>query len=764
MLKTNADHLLLGPGDTTDTSLDKSLITKDEFSDLIHYDNNGVASLEFIVANLNCAGCMTKIEHHFGKFDGLRSVRVNLSERLVRFVWPEDAGISGRELFEQLEQLGFQARPVLVGETTEDASITELHSLLWALGVAGFAAANVMLLSVSVWSGAEGTTRELFHWLSALIALPAIAFAGRPFFRSAIQALKAGQLNMDVPISLAVILAAGLSLYETIQLGEHAFFDAALTLLFFLLIGRTLDQMMRRRAFAGVRSLLAFKTEQVMLIDEHNNKTPFPLKDVKPGMSVFIHPGETIPVDGTISDGSSDVDWSLLNGESIPQTKSSGDEVFSGLINLTGPLSIRVTAVGEQTLLSDIIRLMESANERAPRYRQLADRAAALYAPLVHLAALLTFLGWMFAGANFESALYIAISVLIITCPCALGLAVPVVQVVASSVAHSMGILMKDGQALEKLSEVDTVVFDKTGTLTTGSPLLKEQKYDAHFLLPVAAALAENSLHPLSKALFKFAKEENQLALPAVADVKEFPGSGLRGKWAGSEVRLGSFEWCGIENLLKREHSQQTDELELWVSYQPEGGSMVCAQFIFEDAIRPGVETLLQELRKQKLCLYLLSGDRSTPVMRISDKLGIENYRAEMKPDQKCQFIERLEGTGHKVLMVGDGINDGPSLSAAYVSLSLSSASDVAQVSADFVLMRESLLPLARLIKLARSARLLISQNFGIAVVYNLIAVPVAVAGFVTPIVAAIAMSLSSILVTLNALRLHLLNRNDKMR
>jgi len=728
-------------------------------------------TIKFIVPTMNCAGCMSKIERHFSGDEGLFSVRVNLSQKEVVFVWERDKAQlenQGQALLEQLQALGFEARP-LMAEDGADEHEKEMQSLIRCLGVAGFAFANVMLLSVSIWSGAEGATRDLFHWLSALIALPAIAYAGRPFFKGAWSALKAGHVNMDVPISLAVILAAGLSLFETATHGEHAFFDASVSLLFFLLIGRTLDRMMRVRAFQGVKQLLSLKSETAHLIEPDRSKRVIGVRDLSPGMNVFVHPGETIMVDGRVTAGCSDVDWSLINGEALPQTAKVGDTVYSGLVNLSGPLTIEIEAVGERTLLSDIVRLMEEAQSNRPRYRQLADRAAALYAPVVHLAAGLTFVGWLWYGAPWQSALYIAISVLIITCPCALGLAVPVVQVVASTLAQRLGVLMKDGAALESLSEVDTVVFDKTGTLTLAAPELKTQNFsinDAHeidetLLMQAGISLAEQSLHPLSKALSS-ASPVTDSALPVLENVQEQPGMGLVATWREGELKLGSQNWCGLEDedTLNEPHSDLgRADLALWISFKDKHGQLSSAHFTFEDQVREGARDLIAFLSDRNIHVHLFSGDRKIAVQKLATELGIHSYQAQMNPDEKARAIAALQAKSSKVLMIGDGMNDGPSLKQADVSLSPAKASDLAQVSASFVLMKEAFSPIIDLFHLAKTSRVLIWQNFMLALVYNLIAIPLAVMGGVTPIMAALAMSGSSLLVMANALRLHFLLR-----
>lgn len=726
------------------------LAVKNELSSFERKVGPDHLALDFIVPTLHCGGCMSKIEGHFNnQADGI-TARVNLGAKRVHFEWPRHV-TNGALLAAELDTLGFKAEPLLETEAGQDASQRQFKKLVWCLGVAGFAAANVMLLSVSVWSGASGATRDLFHWISALIALPAIVYAGQPFFSSAMAALKAHRLNMDVPISLAVILASAISLYETMTHGEHAFFDAAITLLFFLLIGRTLDQLMRAKAHASAGELLALRTKTATIVNEQGKTQVIAIRDIKPGMAVLVRPGETIPVDGRIIEGASDINWSLVTGESIPRQAKVGDKVYSGLLNTSGLLKITTQEVGDQTLLAEIVRLMEQAETRSPTYRKLADRAAAIYAPAVHIIAALTFLGWLIAGAGWQAALFTAISVLIITCPCALGLAVPVVQVVASGIAFKLGILMKDGAALEKLSEIDTIVFDKTGTLTLARPILKAGNRADYELYALGLGLAKTSLHPLSKALVEAGELEGQVPLP-VANIKEHPGLGLEGTFDGKQVRLGSKEWCGIDD----ETVSHTDGLKLWVSYKDSFG-IHSSEFCFEDEVRAGVKQMINDFQRNGIEVHILSGDREETVAMLSNQLGITHFQAETTPKEKADYIESLNKAGAKVLMVGDGINDGPALKIAHVSLSPACASDVAQVSAGFVMLGDRLRLMRSLYKLSKGARNLIWQNFALALIYNIIAVPIAVLGGATPIVAAIAMSVSSLVVTLNGLRLRLL-------
>ena len=711
----------------------------------------GVMHMDLLVPDVHCAGCIGKIEKKLAANRAVVKARVNLSTRRLAVDF-KAAESTAQALIDEVEAVGFTARPLAGGETGADARHAAGRELVVAMAVAGFAAGNVMLLSVSVWSGAQDATRDLFHWLSALIALPAIGFAGRPFFRSALRALAAGTLNMDVPVSLAVILAGAMSLYETARGGGTAYFDAAVMLLFFLLAGRVLDHMMRARAHSAVTRLLSLNATSAMIEDDTGARRMVAVKDLVPGMRAVVAAGERVPADARVISGQSDVDVSIVNGEAMPEVAGPGSVVRAGTMNLTGPLVIEVTAAGPDTFLAEVVGLMETAGQAKARYVRIADRAAGLYAPLVHSAALATFAGWLWwTGGDWQIALMTAIAVLIITCPCALGLAVPAVQVVASGMAFGRGIMIKDGAALERLAEVDTVVFDKTGTLTMGTPvLLAPEKFDRD-VLAMAAGLARSSRHPLARALCRAA---DAAGVPDVAfsDVAEHPGLGLSGVTGGRAVRLGRAGWC-------------TKGRADAVAGAP--GSVLCvdgeplARFEFEDDIRDGAAELVAGLQRAGLKVALLSGDSLAGVMQIARQTGISQVQARCLPGDKVRAIEELQAAGHKVLMVGDGINDAPALAAAHASMAPADASDIGRTAADLVFLGRGLGAVGIALAIARRATALVHQNFALAAGYNLIAVPVAVAGLASPLVAAIAMSASSLVVTANALRLRLARLND---
>ena len=516
-----------------------------------------------------------------------------------------------------------------------------------------------------------------------------------------------------------------------------------MALLFFLLIGRYLDHSARRRAQSEAEQLLVLRAGTATVIDENGHARTIPAPQVRPGMTVSIAAGERIPVDGVILSGVSDVDTSLITGESIPRDAAPGETVFAGTLNLTAQIAVRATAADDQTLLADIIRMMEAASQSRARYVRLADRAARIYAPLVHSLALATFVGWIAVGGlAWQPALLIAVSVLIITCPCALGLAVPVVQVVASGRLMRRGVLLKSGDGLERLALIDTVVFDKTGTLTLARLDLKNRDEIADADLKLAASIAASSRHPLARALNRIGG-----AVPVVDGVREEPGLGLIADIDGETVRLGSRSWCGVDG-----DAATGSGPEIWLAR----AGKAAVRFVFEDRLREDARDVVEQLRERGLQVELVSGDTPAAVSSAAESVGIGRWTAAAKPADKSARLAKLARDGRRVLMVGDGLNDAPALAAAYASMSPSTAADISQTSADLVFQGDRLWPVVEAIDVARRARRLVFQNFALAAGYNALAIPLAVAGWVTPLIAAVAMSGSSIVVVVNALRLRL--------
>ncbi|PZR94980.1 MAG: cadmium-translocating P-type ATPase [Stutzerimonas stutzeri] len=716
-----------------------------DLSVFVRHRDGGIASMELAVDGIRCAGCMQAIEGGLAREPAILGARVNLALKRVSVEWRE-ALLRPEAVVEKLAALGFKAYP-FTPERQEAGAASEERYLLRALGVAGFASMNIMLLSVAVWSGNAGdidpTTRDFFHWLSALIALPTAAYAGRPFFESALRALKAGAVNMDVPITIGVVLALVMSVAETWNHGRHAYFDGVVMLLFFLLIGRLLDQLMRRRTRDLAGNLAALKAETATRLAADGSTTVLPIAAIAPGDLVLVRPGERVCVDGIVETGRSEIDQSLVTGETAPVAAQAGERVHAGTLNLTGALTVRVEAAGQGTLLDEIDRLMDQAVGNRSRYVRLSDRAARLYAPMVHTLAASTFLGWLAFGLSWPEALMIAVTVLIITCPCALGLAVPAVQVVAASALFRRKIMLKEGDALERLAEADIAVFDKTGTLTLPEPeILNPLALPAERRAEIGA-LAAASGHPLAQALAR------ALGVSCAAeDVHEEKGQGLSAGEGEDERRLGSIAFCGAQA-----------EATMVAALHP-GASLIAYRhgsfrtvLALGQALRPQARETIAALRKAGLTIAILSGDRREAVVPIADTLGIAELHAGLRPGEKLVWLERMAAQGRKVLMVGDGLNDAPALAGAHVSLSPVSATHLAQAAADIVFLGESLAPVAAALTIARKARRLMLQNLWFAVLYNAVAVPIAIAGLATPLVAAIAMSGSSLVVTLNALR-----------
>ncbi len=712
----------------------------------------GVHALSLLIEGLHCAACVWLVEAVLARTPGVVAARVNMTTRRLAVSWRAEE-TDATAIIAAIAALGYRVVP-FDPALADSAGRERERELLRAMAVAGFAAGNVMLLSVAIWAGhVEGmgpATRTLLHWISALIALPAIAWAGRPFFRSAATALKARRLNMDVPISLAVLLAAGVSLHETMRGGPHAYFDSAVGLLFFLLIGRFLDQRARGRARSAAAHLLALAGVAVTVIEADGRRRVLPPTAVRPGMRVAVAAGDRIAVDGRVTVGTSDVDTSLIDGETVPTPVAAGARVFAGTLNLSGPLMLEVAAVGDDTLLAEIARLMEAAEGARGRHVAIADRISRMYAPVVHSLAAITFVGWWtIGGIAWQAALLNAIAVLIITCPCALALAVPTVQVVASGRLLRRGILLKSATALERLAEIDMVVFDKTGTLTEGRPELLATDGDDAAALAAAATLAGASRHPLARALMREAERQGiAVAAESAASVREVPGAGLERATPAGVERLGSRDFCGVAD---DDRGDAAAGPELWFA-RP---GRPAVRFRFADRPRDDAAAVVHRLADQGIPTAILSGDRAPAVAAAAAATGIDTWQARADPATKVRRLEALAAAGHRVLMVGDGLNDAPALAAAHASMSPSTAVDLSQTAADVVFQGARLAPVAETLGIARRAGRLVRQNFAVTFVYNALTIPLAVAGFVTPLIAAIAMSASSVVVISNALRLN---------
>lgn len=698
---------------------------------------DGLRQLDLSVPGVHCGLCIKTIEDTLGKISGVAYVRVNLTARRVTIRWKD--GETPPDVVDPLRRLGYEAH---IFDMVQDKDPT-FTRLLIALGVAAFASSNVMLLSVAVWSGADAATRDMFHWISGLIALPTLIYSGRIFYVSAWNALRTRRVNMDVPIALAISLAFGMSVYETMNHGQHAYFDASVSLLFFLLIGRTLDYLMRARARSAVRGLAQLSPRGAVVIGDNDERNYLPVNEIRIGQRIILAAGERVPVDAKVEDGRSELDCAIASGESDAVPVGPGSDIRAGTMNLSAPLVIRATAEAKDSFLAEMVRLMDVAEGGRAFYRRLADRASELYVPMVHTIAFAAFVGWMiYTGGDWYRSIYIAIGTLIITCPCALALAVPIVQVVAARRLFENGIMIKDGSAMERMAEIDTAVFDKTGTLTLGQARLIDLDAINPNNLEIASELSLYSRHPLSRALALFSGAK---PMTAFTRIEEIPGAGIEAELNGTIYRLGKREWADSDA-----NAAASDGPETCLSID---GKLV-QTFRFEDQPREDAASAIGALKRNGLKLEIISGDKLPAVKKLAGYLGVDTYRGEVLPADKSQLVQELTSNGRKVLMVGDGLNDAPALVAAHVSMAPATAADIGRNAADFVFLRESLAAVPLAFAVSKEAGRLISQNFALSIGYNIIAVPIAIFGYVTPLVAALSMSLSSIVVVSNAMRL----------
>ena len=683
--------------------------------------HGGLPTHELVVPGVHCMACIRTVENTLAAMPGVIGARVNLSRKRVAITaTPQD---DPSPWIAALAAQGYEAH-----EARDAATPNGDGGLVLRLGVAGFAMMNVMLLSVAVWSGADDSTRDLFHWIAALISVPAALFCAQPFFTKAWSVLRVGRLNMDVPISLAILLAITLSMYETMTGGTHAYFDAALSLTFFLLAGRVLEARMRRSARSAAADIAALEPRRVIRL-ENGEHVSRPVADLLPGDLLWLAAGARVPVDAETC-RAVEVDRSALTGESAPVPCEVGAPLQAGDVILSGPVVIEAKSNAQQSTLRRMAELASIAEGARSRYTSLADRAAKLYAPLVHGLSFAAFAAWMMAGAGFHWSISVAIATLIITCPCALGLAVPAVSTVATGRLFRSGILVKSETALERLAEVDTVVLDKTGTVTR--PVLSPPQGLDTPARQVLKALARASDHPLAKSL---AEALGDVEAAPLSDLREEAGKGVSAIWGDRKVRLGAASWIG---------AGQGTVFDDGHSVRPLTQS---------EEILPGAEATVAKLTALGLHVHLLTGDRQAQGARIAHRLGVDSFDAEVSPEEKLSIVQEMQSSGAKLAMVGDGLNDTLALTEAWVSLAPGSALEASQNAADIVILRQDLGGITDALRIARSARRRILENFGIAATYNCISVPLAVMGFATPLAAALAMSTSSICVTLNALR-----------
>ncbi len=750
-----------------------------------------IREIHQLVEGIHCAACVWLIERRLAMVDGVLDAYVNLSAKKLKVKW-DNRKIKLSRILQILGQIGYAAVPY-DPEAAEGQIKKADRQLLFRLGFAGFAAMNLMWISIALYTGAdEGKFKELFYWLGFGLATPTLIYSGYPFFRGAITGLLNCHLTMDLPIAIGATITYLYSCYVVISGSEiaHVYFDTVVNFIFVILTGRYLEAMSKRLAVQSSQRLLDLQAKISTLIEGDETKI-VPIRALKEGDWVLVKAGEKIPVDGVILKGEGIIDESMLTGEFVPVAKFKGDYVSAGTTNKDGVLTIEVKNTLKNTALGKIIHLVDEAQSTRAPIQCTADRIIPWFVSVTLILATLTFFFWV--NKDFELALMAATSVLIITCPCAFGLATPMAIAVATGVGARMGVLVKHGAVLEILSSIKDFIFDKTGTLTQGK-MLVSTLYDIPLdqtgriesinvdeermaqldqrqksILSLAWYLEKQSEHMIAKAIVSFAQQYAlqhwiRQTLKSSDDdlehIKVISGSGIQASYQNRQVAIGHLNWikekaslspelvAELEQEMQQYHVCGSSVVYIWVEAQ------ALMAFVVEDKLREDAPGIIKKMHEQGFHVTLLSGDKQEVAQYMADKLGIEEVIAEVMPDQKDQLIQQKQQQGLKVAMVGDGINDAPALVRADVGIAMGSGTDVSIESADVILVNGELAKIPLAAELSRATLTTIKQNIVISIVYNIIMVPLAMAAMITPLVAAISMPLSSLLVIGNAARL----------
>ncbi|MBR9870150.1 MAG: cadmium-translocating P-type ATPase [Gammaproteobacteria bacterium] len=701
---------------------------------------------QLLIGEITCAACIWLLENHMKHQAGVQSFTVNHTTQRARLVWsPEQAHLS--DLLIAIYELGYTARPYQA-DAAEQALKAENRSMLIRLAVAGIATMQSMMLAFPLYfeiiSELSPEFINMFRWFGFLVATPVVFYSARPFFRNARRDLVSRHLTMDVPVAIAIGLAYAASAWVTVFGGEEVYFESVCMFAFFLLLGRYIEVQARYRAGLSGNALAGFQPAVAARVTNGEAEI-VPAHQIKPDDVIRVRPGETLPADGIILSGQSTLNEAALTGEYLPETRSPGDTVHAGTVNGENPLDIRVTRAGAQTRLSGILRVLDRVQSEKPPVARMADRIAGKFVGRVLILAPVVWIGWWLAGA--DNAFDITLSVLVATCPCALSLATPTAITSATVRLRKLGFLPTRGHTLESMNAIDTVVFDKTGTLTRGELTLTDHTVfgpiDEATCLRIAAGLEKQSEHPIAKVF------HNMPSLP-VTQVTNHLGGGLSGEFEGEAVYIGHKAFVANHTKAPEPETASAGGMEIWLAT----ASHWLASFQLDDKIRDDAVKAIRTLQGMGIETVLLSGDRSGHVQHVASELGISRAIGEASPEQKLEVLDKLSQEGHRVMMVGDGLNDLPSMAGAGISVAMGTAADLTQLKADAVLLNGQLYQLVEAIHTSQKTRHIIRQNMIWAFGYNVSVLPLAAAGLVPPWLAAIGMSLSSLIVVLNALRL----------
>ncbi|USR41676.1 cadmium-translocating P-type ATPase [Ectopseudomonas hydrolytica] len=705
-----------------------------------------LSETQLLIEGISCAACGWLIEKHLRGVPGVAEAHLNLSNHRLQVRW-QDSQIPLSKLLAELRRIGYAAHPWQPDEAAERLA-AENRRRMRELGVAGLLWMQVMMATMATWPefnvDLSPELDKILRWTSLFLTTPIVFYCCGQFFRGALRDLRTRHLTMDVSVSLAIGGAYVAGIWSTITGQGELYFDAVGMFALFLLAGRYLERRARERTATATAQLVQLLPASCLRLDADGQSQRILLSELRIGEQVLVQPGSLIPADGQVLAGQSSVDESLLTGEYLPQPRGIGDGVTAGTLNVEGPLTVQVQALGDATRLSAIVRLLERAQSEKPRLAEIADRVAQWFLLFILIAAALVGLAWWQIDSG--RAFWVVLALLVATCPCALALATPTALTTATGSLHKLGMLLTRGHVLEGLNQIDTLVLDKTGTLTEGRLTLKAihplRELDEGACLALAAALENRSEHPIARAFSQ--------APHAAESVDSHPGQGLQGRVEGRLLRIGEATFvCALSGQavpsIAGEHGQ-------WLLLGDEQGPL--AWFVLDDRLRDDAAQLIAAARARGWHIHLLSGDSSPMVGEVARQLGIEDARGGLTPDAKLAVLKQLHGEGRRVLMLGDGVNDVPVLAAADISVAMGSASDLAKTSADAVLLSNRLSSLVEGLKLARRTRRIIIENLSWATLYNGLVLPFAALGWITPIWAAVGMSLSSLLVVLNALRL----------
>lgn len=747
---------------------DSSLYDLDEVQSEYVESLGDTRDIHLLVEGIHCSACVWLIERSLGKIDGIIDIKVNLANKRLHVRW-NNQQIKLSEIIQKLGDIGYAAIP-FDPETAEGSIKKHNRALLLRMAFAGFTMMNLLWVSIALYSGADkGEFKSLFEWIGFALATPTLLYSGWPFLKGAWSGFKQLHLTMDLPIAIGATTTYAYSVYVTLlqpPLG-HVYFDTVVNFIFVILVGRFLEAKSKRHAVNATQRLLDLQPRVATVLRDGKPEI-VPVRSIKINEIVIIKAGDKIPVDGHVIDGSSSIDEAMLSGESIPRRKTTGDPVSAGTINIESSLQVRVEAILRNTSLGKIISLVEEAQASKAPIQCIADRIVPWFVSITLLLATFTFIWWY--PTDFELALLASTAVLIITCPCAFGLATPMAISVASGLGARAGILVKNGAVLEHLAHVQHYVFDKTGTLTEGKMRVKKiitNNYNEDELLKLAAEVEQFSEHSIARAIISEAKSRSlELQTDTISQFNNKAGYGVKAYINHQAVVIGTHKWL-IENEIQPS-SRFEDEI---ISLEDTGISCVhiaidnreVGIIAIADQLRKDAPQMIKALRDAGNQLTLLSGDRQSVAESIAKELGGMNVIAEVLPNEKDQVIKDIQKRGDTVAMVGDGINDAPALTRADVGIALGSGTDVSMESADIILINDDLLHVLLASQLSNRTLNTIRQNIGISIIYNIIMVPLAMAAFVTPLIAAIAMPISSLAVIANASRIRTLftNRDD---